>query len=175
MRVMIAGFAGLMALSAASSEAAHLLPANTGRDTLGAAPPIEFVAHGCGHGYRRTSWQDEWGYWHWDQCVPKWWGKGAFRPPDPTRAQTAAQAGRQFALGHCDTCHVVAAQQEMRPLVPGYAPSFFDVANKPSITAQSLKEFLAHAHPYGKMPYPELNAAQVSNLVSYILSLRSRH
>jgi hypothetical protein len=63
----------------------------------------------------------------------------------------------------------------MRPLVPGYASSFFDVANKPSITAQSLEEFLAHRHPYGNMPYPELNAAQVSDLVSYILSLRNRH
>jgi mono/diheme cytochrome c family protein len=121
------------------------------------------------------------GAWHWGQCGPKWWGKGAFPPPDPTaRARDAAhprdsQAGRQFALRRCDACHVVAAHQEMRPLVPGYASSFFDVANKPSITAQSLEEFLAHRHPYGNMPYPELNAAQVSDLVSYILSLRNRH
>jgi cytochrome c2 len=66
--------------------------------------------------------------------------QNAARPGDP-------QAGRQLALRACDTCHIVAANQEIRPLVPGYAPSFFDVANKPGVTAQSLEEFLAHRHP----------------------------
>jgi mono/diheme cytochrome c family protein len=85
------------------------------------------------------------------------------------------QAGHQLAVRACDTCHIVAANQEIRPLVPGYAPSFFDVAKKPGITAQSLEEFLAHGHPYAKMPYPELTSAQVTEIVSYILSLRGRH
>jgi hypothetical protein len=38
------------------------------------------------------------GAWHWGQCGPKWWGKGAFPPPDPTaraRGCTSARfAGR---------------------------------------------------------------------------------
>jgi mono/diheme cytochrome c family protein len=85
------------------------------------------------------------------------------------------QAGRQLAIRHCDTCHIVTPNQEIRPLVSGYAPSFFDVANKPGITAQSLEGFLAHGHPYAKMPQPALSAAQVTDLVSYILSLRGGH
>ena len=85
------------------------------------------------------------------------------------------RAGRQLAVHACDACHIVVAHQEVRPLVPGYAPSFFDVANKPDVTAQALQDFLAHRHPYPKMPPPQLTAAQISDLVSYILSLRGRH
>jgi mono/diheme cytochrome c family protein len=85
------------------------------------------------------------------------------------------QAGRQLALRACDTCHIVAANQEIRPLVRGYAPSFFDVANKPGITVQSLEEFLTHQHRFAQMPYPELSTAQVADLVSYIMSLQGRH
>jgi mono/diheme cytochrome c family protein len=94
-------------------------------------------------------------------------------------AQNAAhlgdpQVGRQLALP-CDTCHIVAANQEIKPLVAGYAPSFFEVANKPGVTAQSFEDFLAHEHPYAKMPNPQLSAAQVSDVASYILSLRGGH
>jgi mono/diheme cytochrome c family protein len=84
------------------------------------------------------------------------------------------QVGHQLAVHACDACHIVAANQEIRPLVPRYAPSFFDIANKPGVTAQSLEEFLAHQHRFPKMPYPELSTAQVADLVSYILSLRAR-
>jgi cytochrome c2 len=85
------------------------------------------------------------------------------------------RAGHQLAVHACDTCHIVAANQEIRPLLPGYGPSFFDIANRPEVTAQSLEDFLANRHSYPKMPYPELTAVQVSDLVSYILSLRGRH
>jgi mono/diheme cytochrome c family protein len=85
------------------------------------------------------------------------------------------QAGRQLAVHACDACHIVTANQEIRPLVRGYAPSFFDIANKPDVTAQSLEDFLAHRHSYPKMPPPRLTAAQISDLVSYILSLRGKH
>jgi mono/diheme cytochrome c family protein len=94
--------------------------------------------------------------------------QNAAHPGDP-------QVGRQLALRACDTCHIVAANQEIKPLVPGYAPSFFDVATKPGVTAQSLEDFLAHKHPYAKMPNPQLSAAQVSDIASYIVSLRGRH
>jgi mono/diheme cytochrome c family protein len=84
------------------------------------------------------------------------------------------QAGRQLALHACDTCHIVTANQEIRPLVPGYAPSFFDIANKPGATRQSLEEFLGHSHPFAEMPHPELSTAQVADLVSYIMNLRGQ-
>jgi hypothetical protein len=37
---------------------------------VGAAPSIELVAQGCGHGWHRPRWRDHWGYWHWGHCVP---------------------------------------------------------------------------------------------------------
>jgi hypothetical protein len=24
----------------------------------------------CGHGWHRTGWRDQWGRWHWGDCVP---------------------------------------------------------------------------------------------------------
>ena len=56
-----------------------------------------------------------------------------------------------------------------------YAPSFYDVANKPGTTTESLEAFLARPRAFEIMPYPELSPAQVTDLVSYILSLRGGH
>jgi hypothetical protein len=79
MRVTVATFAGLVALAAISAQAAPLPPANSALAKLSTAPPIELVRDGCGYGYYRTRWQDGWGRWYWGRCVPKWWGRGAFR------------------------------------------------------------------------------------------------
>lgn len=87
----------------------------------------------------------------------------------------SAAAGREVALHNCDSCHVVAANQELRPLVGNYAPSFFDIANKPATTEASLQAFLSHTHAYGNMPYPDLTPRDLANVVAYILSLRGRH
>ena len=86
-----------------------------------------------------------------------------------------AQEGHRLALGKCDVCHVVASDQQYQPLLSHYAPSFYDVANRSTTTAQSLEAFLAHPHGYQSMPYPELTPAQVTDLVTYIVSLRGRH
>ncbi len=96
---------------------------------------------------------------------------GAQNPPhrgDP-------QAGRTLALRVCDACHVVASDDPTPPLVPRYAPSFFDIAKRPGTTAQSLEGFLAHSHPLANMPSPGLTAAQMADVAAYILTLRGRH
>jgi mono/diheme cytochrome c family protein len=95
-------------------------------------------------------------------------------------AQNAAhrgdpRQGRSLAVQKCDVCHIVASNQQIPPLVPHHAPSFYDLASRPGATAESLEAFLAKPHPLGIMPYPELTTAQVADLVSYILSLRGRH
>lgn len=87
----------------------------------------------------------------------------------------SAQEGKRFALGKCDACHVVASDQLYRPLLSHYAPSFYDVANRPNTTAQSLQAFLAHPHSYENMPYPNLTPAQVTDIINYILTLRGSH
>jgi hypothetical protein len=74
MHILIAGCASLLALAAISVQAAPLPPAEAGPNHAAISPPIELVAHGCGYGYRRTQWQDQWGHWHWGRCVPKSWG-----------------------------------------------------------------------------------------------------
>jgi mono/diheme cytochrome c family protein len=86
-----------------------------------------------------------------------------------------AYQGRRLALGKCDVCHVVASDQLYQPLLSHYAPSFYDVANRPSTTAQSLEAFLAHPHRYENMPSPDLTSAQIAEIVSYILTPRNPH
>lgn len=86
----------------------------------------------------------------------------------------ATQEGRRLALGKCDACHVVAADQQYLPLLPHYAPTFFDVANRPDTSAESLEAFLAHPHSYQSMPSPDLTSTEVADLAAYILSLRGR-
>ena len=83
-------------------------------------------------------------------------------------------AGLETALHRCESCHVVAANQDVRPLISNYAPSFFDIANRPGINAQQLTAYLSAYHPKGNMPYSELSIGEVSDLTSYILSLRGR-
>jgi hypothetical protein len=79
MRTLVAALAGLVALSAVSIQAAPLPPSKATSSELGATPSIELVRDGCGYRYYRTRWQDQWGYWHWGRCVPKWRGGGAFQ------------------------------------------------------------------------------------------------
>ncbi len=86
-----------------------------------------------------------------------------------------ATAGREVALHNCDACHIVAVNQELRPLIGNYAPSFFDIANKPTTTEASLRAFLSHTHAYANMPYPDLAPRDLADVVAYILSLRGRH
>ena len=70
---------------AMSAEAAPLVPMASGID-LGATPAIEQVRDHCGHGWHRTRWRDQWGYWHWGDCVQDGgphggWGAGWDYPP----------------------------------------------------------------------------------------------
>src|SRR5689334_11934443 len=60
--VIIATCAGLVALSTISVQAAPL-PPSTSVPTELTVSPIMPAANGCGYGYRRTQWQDQWGRW----------------------------------------------------------------------------------------------------------------
>jgi hypothetical protein len=68
MRALISAFVLGLTL-AASSQAAPLSPKLTAIE-LGAASPIELVRDGCGRGWHRTHWRDQWGNWQWGDCVP---------------------------------------------------------------------------------------------------------
>jgi len=84
------------------------------------------------------------------------------------------EEGHRLALNKCDACHIVASDQQFRPLLANYAPSFYGVANRPTTDARSLTAYLSQPHNYSGMPYPDLTPAEVTAIVSYILSLRGQ-
>ena len=71
MRAMIFAVAGGLALAAS----AHATP-KSAVVQLGAPPPFELVRDGCGRGWHRTHWRDQWGNWQWGDCVPNEGGYG---------------------------------------------------------------------------------------------------
>jgi len=106
---------------------------------------------------------------------------GAFSPG--TQAQAAGDAaelarGEHIARLVCATCHVVARDQEYPPLLSKPAPSFFELANRPGVNAESLERFVTTTHWDNPdklaMTMPDLRATpeQSRAVARYILSLR---
>jgi mono/diheme cytochrome c family protein len=98
----------------------------------------------------------------------------------PARSEDARPAkGHAFALLVCAACHVVASDQEAPPILRIPGPSFDAIANNSNTTAESLRTFLATTH--GKiatatgMPNPQLADYQMTEVITYILSLRLKH
>jgi mono/diheme cytochrome c family protein len=77
--------------------------------------------------------------------------------------------GRRLTEHWCSECHPIEAGN---PPFLLYAPSFRDVANDPSTTEASLVAFLTTPHP--PMPDYRLTPEQISDIVTFILSLRDR-
>ncbi len=101
----------------------------------------------------------------------------------PVRAQEPAQAddvraGRALSLKLCTACHLVLPNQEMMPLLRPPAPAFRAIANRPGVTADSLRRFLSETHSSIRstkdMPNPELTEDQTRQAVAFLMSLRSR-
>jgi cytochrome c1 len=87
--------------------------------------------------------------------------------------------GKRLALELCTSCHIVGCDQEFPPNLHEPVPSFRVIANRPNISASSLRAFLAMTHSTVKAPAntpnPRLTDEQAAQLVSYILSLREQH
>jgi mono/diheme cytochrome c family protein len=99
-----------------------------------------------------------------------------------THAQVVARdseiaRGKETAQFVCSACHTVAKEQQFPPILNQPAPSFFDIANRPGVTAQSLQHFITHTHwdpdklPM-TMPNPMLVPEQTRAVARYIMSLR---
>ena len=78
-------------------------------------------------------------------------------------------AGARLAHEVCATCHIVSDDQFNDPDIG--APTFFEVADDPSITALSLRAFLQTSH--ATMPNLILTQDETDDIISYILTLRS--
>ena len=87
-------------------------------------------------------------------------------------------AGHNVALNTCSTCHVAAADQPFAPMLLRPAPNFRDLANRPSTSAQSLRQFLTTTHmdlaTAQGMPNPMLTDDQLRDVIAYVLSLRTK-
>jgi len=86
-------------------------------------------------------------------------------------------AGRKFAQLVCGACHVVTRDLDEIPVRRPPAPSFAALAQQPSVTEQSLREFLGSNHrnvgPAEAMPNPRLADFQIDEIVAYILALKA--
>lgn len=98
----------------------------------------------------------------------------------PARAADAnLTEGRQLALEVCSVCHDVGAHQQIAPRLGQATPGFADIANRPDTSARSLRKFITTTHwdehtiPI-TMPNPMLNDDQVTDVITYILSLRKQ-
>jgi hypothetical protein len=82
MRVLILALVGGMALTA-STQGAPLASKPTLE--LGTASPVELAAQARGWASHRARGRDQWGYWHWGDCVPdggayRGWDAGSYHP-----------------------------------------------------------------------------------------------
>ena len=100
------------------------------------------------------------------------------------RAQDAtggadSHEGQTIAVHVCATCHVASPEQSGPPILQPPAPSFRSIANRPGVTAESLRTFVLTTHTSLKsphdMPNPQLSGDQATAVAGYILSLRKGH
>jgi len=82
-----------------------------------------------------------------------------------------ARQGQQYAERWCSQCHGVQPRQVSSD---EKAPSFSELAANPSTTRHSLTVSL-QTTPHWTMPKIKPKPADINDVVSYILSLRSPH
>ena len=79
----------------------------------------------------------------------------------------ATAAGQALAKQWCSECHIVTTDQSRAQSAS--APSFFAIADDPSVTEGGLRAFLATPHP--PMPNIALDRHQTDEIVAYIMNL----
>ena len=94
-------------------------------------------------------------------------------------AQGNVEAGRSMALLACTGCHIVAPDQPFKPVRVGplQPPDFKDIANRPGLTADSLRhhlETLPDVPQNAHMPNMVLSSEELRDVVAFILSLRDQ-
>ena len=91
MRALILALGAGLALMATAQETP--LSPKPASIELGAAPRFEPVRDGCGRGWHRTHWRDQWGNWQWGDCIPNGgphdaWSAGWNHPHSDWRGPT---------------------------------------------------------------------------------------
>ena len=85
--------------------------------------------------------------------------------------------GRKLASTICGVCHVVPDKPNVPLGLRFSAPSFVDLARRPSFNEASLRQLLGSEHrrvgPAGAMPNPRLNDNQIDDIVAYFEALKA--
>ena len=89
-------------------------------------------------------------------------------PPVLAQEPGNVDAGYRMAQEICAECHAIEPDELHSPNMD--APTFFDVANKPGMTAIALSVWFRTPHP--TMPNFVIGADEASDLTDYILSLK---
>ena len=90
----------------------------------------------------------------------------------PSHVGSDAEAGRESAIR--GGCHAVSEDQPFALTDP---PDFLTIANRPHVTADSLRHKIAmlpHTSLPGRMPKPLINSEELANIVAYIMTMRER-
>jgi mono/diheme cytochrome c family protein len=85
--------------------------------------------------------------------------------------------GRALAQRICGACHVVSEHSnEARPVARFPAPSFAELARRPSVTQEALRQLLSSGHRYlgpnQAMPNPRLAQYQIEEIIALLDTLR---
>ena len=85
--------------------------------------------------------------------------------------------GRALAQKICGACHVVSEHSnEARPVARFPAPSFAELARRPSVTQEALRQVLSSGHrfigPNQAMPNPRLAQHQIDEIIALFDTLR---
>jgi mono/diheme cytochrome c family protein len=99
-------------------------------------------------------------------------------PPVPNQVFTDQLAeGRAFARASCATCHVVSDATRDAAVTRPAAPSFPEMARRPSFSADGVRQFLLSNHrrlgSERTMPNPRLSEYQIEAVVAYLETLRA--
>jgi mono/diheme cytochrome c family protein len=78
------------------------------------------------------------------------------------------QRGHELAAQLCANCHVI--NHEAQGVVRADVPSFATIANRPEASAEHIAGKIIIPHP--AMPSVSLTAAEIRDIVAYIVSLR---
>ena len=85
--------------------------------------------------------------------------------------------GRKLAATICGVCHVVPDKPNVPLGLRFSAPSFVDLARRPSFNEASLRQLLSSEHrrvgPAQAMPNPRLNDNQIDEIVAYFDALKA--
>ncbi|WP_228747901.1 cytochrome c [Bradyrhizobium sp. BR 10289] len=85
--------------------------------------------------------------------------------------------GRALAHASCGACHVVEGGAKDAPASRPSAPSFLEITNRPSFSADDIRQFLASSHrrlgPGQAMPNPRLADYQIEAVVAYLETLKA--